>query len=190
MFSVLRTSLTLLLLMTLLTGLLYPLAITGLAQVLFPTAANGSLLTRDGKAIGSALIGQEFSDPRFFAGRPSATGPVPYNAAASTGSNFGPTNPAQFEAVKQRLARWQSAATTDKKIPIDLVTASASGLDPHISPAAAEFQVESVAAARKISAAQVRKLIQLHLEPRTVGLFGEPRVNVLRLNLALDELRE
>lgn len=190
MFATLRTAVSLLLLMTLLTGLLYPLAITGIAQVLFPHAANGSLITREGKTVGSELIGQEFTDARYFSGRPSATGPVPYNSAASTGSNFGPTNDAQIEAVKGRVERWHTEVPGTSSVPADLVLASASGLDPHISPAAAYYQVERVAAARNLSADQVRKLVENSIEQRTLGLLGEPRVNVLKLNLALDQVKQ
>lgn len=189
MFAAFRTAISLLLLMTLITGVFYPLAITGIAQTIFPHAANGSLITRDGKTVGSELIGQEFTDARYFSGRPSATGPVPYNAASSTGSNLGPTNAAQLEAVKSRVARWHTDVTAQSAVPIELVTASASGLDPHLSPAAALFQVERVAAARMLSVDQVRQLIEESIEPRTFGLLGEARVNVLKLNLALDQLR-
>jgi K+-transporting ATPase ATPase C chain len=189
MFATFRTALVLLLLLTIVTGVLYPLAITAIAQTIFPHAANGSLITRDGKTVGSELIGQEFTEARYFSGRPSATGPVPYNAAASTGSNYGPTNAAQQDAVKARLERWHTDVPANKDVPIELVTASASGLDPHLSPAAALFQAERVAAARQLSVEQVRTLVQEHIESRTFGVLGEPRVNVLRLNLALDQLR-
>lgn len=189
MFATFRTAVSLLLLLTLITGVLYPLAITAIAQTLFPHASNGSLLTLNGKVIGSELIGQEFTDARYFSGRPSATEPVPYNAASSTGSNLGPTNSAQHEAVKGRVERWNKDVPSKQSVPIELVTASASGLDPHISPAAALFQVERVAAARQIVAEKVRTLVHQHTESRTLGIFGEPRVNVLQLNLALDQLR-
>jgi K+-transporting ATPase ATPase C chain len=189
MFSFLRTALTLLLLMTLLTGLIYPLAITGIAQTIFSHQANGSLITRDGKAIGSELVGQEFTAPRYFSGRPSATGPVPYNAASSTGSNFGPTNPAQIEAVKARVERWHTEVPGKSSVPVDLVMASASGLDPHITPAAALYQVERVAAARNLKVDEVRKLVEDSIEQRSLGVLGEPRVNVLKLNVALDRLQ-
>lgn len=189
MFSLFRTALTLLLLMTLITGVIYPLAITGIAQTIFPAKANGSLIQAGDKIVGSELIGQEFTDARYFSGRPSATGPVPYNAASSTGSNLGPTNAAQHEAVKGRVERWHQDVPAQSAVPIELVTASASGLDPHISPAAALFQVERVAAARQINAEQIRKLIEDSTERRTLGLLGESRVNVLKLNLALDQLR-
>jgi len=187
MSKILRQSIVSLLLLTLLTGVVYPLVVTGLAQLLFPTAANGSVLVRDGKPVGSALIGQPFSDPRYFWGRPSATAPFPYNGAASGGSNLGPTNPALADAVKQRIAALRAADPENTKpVPVDLVTASGSGLDPQISPAAAEFQVERVARARGISTDAVRKLVAAATEKRQWRIFGEPRVNVLQLNLALD----
>jgi K+-transporting ATPase ATPase C chain len=187
MLNILRQSIVSLLLLTLLTGVAYPLVVTGLAQLLFPTAANGSVLERDGKPVGSALIGQPFSDPRYFWGRPSATASFPNNAAASGGSNLGPTNPALADAVKQRIAALRAADPENTKaVPIDLVTASGSGLDPQISPAAAEFQVERVARARGVSADDVRKLVAIATEKRQWRIFGEPRVNVLALNLALD----
>jgi K+-transporting ATPase ATPase C chain len=159
-------------------------------MVLFPSAAEGSLIRdKDGKVLGSRLIGQPFDDDRYFWGRPSATTPA-YNAAASTGSNLGPTNPALLDAAKSRVAELKSTAADPRaKVPVDLVTASASGLDPHISPAAAYYQVQRVAAARRISVDRVRSLVERHIEPRTLGILGEPRVNVLLLNLALDELR-
>jgi K+-transporting ATPase ATPase C chain len=171
--------------LSLVTGVAYPLLITVIGQVAFPYKANGSLIEREGKLIGSELIGQNFTDAKYFWSRPSAAG---YNAGASTGSNLGPTNPAQFDSVKQRLADMQSAHGAEAKIPIDMVTASASGLDPHISPAAAALQVNRVATARKLSADQVRELVGEHTEGRTLGVLGEPRVNVLKLNLALNEL--
>ncbi len=185
----LRPALTLFGLLTLLTGVLYPLAMTGLAQAFFPWQANGSLLRRDGKPVGSALIGQAFSDPGYFWGRPSATIPFPYNAAASGGSNLGPNNPALWAAVAARVAalhRVNPANTAP--VPVDLATASGSGLDPHISPAAADYQAARVARARGLDEAVVRRLIAEATEERTFGVLGEPRVNVLRLNLALDAL--
>jgi K+-transporting ATPase ATPase C chain len=192
----LRAALVSLALMTLLTGLLYPLLVTGLAQGIFPRKAGGSLLGRDGgpvrggAAAGSELIGQSFSDPQWFWGRLSATGPFPYNAAASTGSNLGPTNPALREAVKARLQALREADPGDTApIPVDLVTASGSGLDPHISVAAAFYQVPRVARARGLAEEAVRSLVQRLVEPRQLGILGEPRVNVLQLNLALGELR-
>ena len=185
-----RPALTMLLLLTLLTGLVYPRAVTGLAQLLFPNQANGSLIVRDGKVIGSRLIGQYFDRPEYFWSRPSATAPFPYNAAASAGSNLGPTNPALIEAVKARVAALRAADPgNDSPIPVDLVTASGSGLDPHISPAAALYQAQRVARARSLDEAVVRNLIADHTEERQLRLLGERRVNVLQLNLALDALR-
>jgi K+-transporting ATPase ATPase C chain len=173
--------------LSVLTGVIYPLAVTGVAAIAFPNAAGGSLIEKDGKQIGSRLIGQPFDDPKYFWGRPSATGPYAYNAGASSGSNLGPTNPALESAVTDRIAALQAADPTQKSAPpIDLVTASGSGLDPHISPAAAYYQVSRVARTRGRSEEQVRELVNQHTEPRTFGLLGEPRVNVLLLNLALD----
>jgi K+-transporting ATPase ATPase C chain len=184
-----RPALTLLLLLTVLTGLVYPLAVTGLAQLLFPDQANGSLIVHEGKVIGSKLIGQHFDRPEYFWGRPSATSPFPYNAAASGGSNLGPTNPALIEAVRARVAALRAAGPdNDLPIPVDLVTASGSGLDPHISPAAALYQVKRVAHARNLEETNVRKLVLQRTEERQFGLLGERRVNVLQLNLALDAL--
>ena len=186
----LRISVITLALFTLLTGLVYPLAVTGMAQLIFPYQANGSLMQRDGKVIGSELIGQSFTDAKYFWGRPSATVWFPYNAAASYGSNLGPTNPALEQAVKARIEALQSADPENKApIPVDLVTASASGLDPHISVAAALYQAPRVARERSLSEAQVRLLIAQYTEGPQFGFLGEPRVNVLRLNLALDGLQ-
>lgn len=183
----LRPALMMLLILTILTGVMYPLAVTGLAQLLFPTQANGSLMTRDGKVIGSELIGQYFDEPQYFWGRPSATSPYPYNAAASSGSNLGPTNPVLIEAVKTRVAAVRAADPgNEAPVPVDLVTASGSGLDPHISPAAALYQAHRVARVRGVQESQVKDLVALHTEGRQFGLLGEPRVNVLKLNLALD----
>lgn len=182
-----RPALIMLAILSVLTGLLYPLVITGLAQLLFPHQVNGSLIVRDGKIIGSELIGQYFDEPRYFWGRPSTTAPFPYNAAASSGSNLGPTNPVLIDAVKGRVAALRAVDPgNDAPIPVDLVTASASGLDPHISPAAAEYQLKRVARARRLDENQVRGLVGRHTEGRQFGLLGEPRVNVLKLNLALD----
>lgn len=178
------TALRMLLFMTLVTGVAYPLLVTAIAQVLFKDAANGSLIIRDGKVLGSSLIGQPFSDPKYFWGRPSATSPMPYNGAASSGSNQGPTNPALHDAVKERIALFGK-----RPVPADLVTASGSGLDPHISPAAAEYQIERVAKTRNVPEQKLRELVARHTEDRQLGVLGEPRVNVLRLNLALDTLR-
>jgi potassium-transporting ATPase KdpC subunit len=176
--------------LTVLTGLVYPLTVTGLARLLFPHQANGSLIVRDGKVIGSELIGQYFDAPQYFWGRPSATWPFPYNAAASSGSNLGPTNPALEEAVKTRIAALKAADPgNDAPIPVDLVTASASGLDPHISPASAAYQTSRVARARGIEPDVVRQLITQHTEGRQMGFVGEQRVNVLLLNLALDKMK-
>jgi len=168
--------------MTVITGLAYPLIVTGISQVLFKDEANGSLLRKDDKVIGSALIGQRFSDAKYFWGRPSATSPMPYNGAASSGSNQGPTNPALKEAVERRI----KDHGVKTPVPADLVTASGSGLDPHISPAAAEYQIARVAKARGLLEEKLRALVVQHTEGRQLGLLGEPRVNVLRLNLALD----
>jgi K+-transporting ATPase ATPase C chain len=189
MLSSLRPALLVLLLLTLLTGLAYPLAVTGLAQVLFPHAANGSLLERDGRVVGSALVGQAFDDPKYVWGRPSATSPS-HNGAASSGSNQGPTNPALAEAVASRITALRAADPENREpIPVDLVTASSSGLDPHVSPAGARWQAGRVARARGLSRERVLSVIDAHVEGRTLGVLGEPRVNVLRVNLALDEVR-
>ena len=188
MAAQLRSALMVFFILTILTGAAYPLAVTGIAQLLFPHQANGSLIYKDGKPIGSTLIGQPFDDPKYFWGRPSATAPFPYNAAASSGSNLGPTNPALTEAVKTRVAALKAADPgNDAPVPVDLVTASGSGLDPHISPAAAEYQVRRVAHAREREEAFVRTLVSQYTEGRQLGMLGERRVNVLALNLALDE---
>ena len=179
----LRESVVVFVVLTVITGVVYPLAIMLIGQVVFPRQANGSLIERDGKVVGSELIGQTFTDTRYFWSRPSAAG---YNGGASTGSNYGPTNPAQLDAVKQRVADLKTAHDEDAEVPVDLVTASGSGLDPQISPAAAEYQVNRVARARNVDEARVRELIALNSKGRTIGLLGEPRVNVLKLNLALD----
>ena len=190
MKTLLRPALSLFLLLSIITGLVYPVAITGIAQAVFPEAANGSLIVKDGKAIGSRLIGQNFTDPKYFWGRPSATSPMPYNAASSGGSNLGPLNPALADAVRERIAALRAADPGNTApVPADLVTASASGLDPHISPAAAAYQAARVARARDIEPAIVGKLIEQNTEGRQWGVFGEPRVNVLALNLALDAVR-
>ena len=184
-----RPAVTLFVLLSLVTGLLYPLLVTGVSQALFPAQAAGSLIERDGKLIGSRLIGQNFTDPKYFWGRPSATSPYPNNAAASSGSNLGALNPALQAAVESRIKALRSADPNNAApVPVDLVTASASGLDPHISPAAANDQIGRVARARGLTTEAVRTVVAQHTEPRQWGLFGEPRVNVLELNLALDRL--
>ena len=183
----LRTSVITILLFTVLTGLIYPLLVTGLAQLVFPGKANGSMMTKNGKAIGSELIGQPFSDPKYFWGRPSATSSFAYNAASSTGSNYGPLNPALFDGAKKRIQELKTADSSNSlPIPVDLVTASGSGLDPHISVAAALYQIGRVARTRNLAETQVRRLVDENTEGRQLGFLGEPRVNVLKLNLALD----
>jgi K+-transporting ATPase ATPase C chain len=189
MITHIRTALVLLVLFTLLTGLIYPLLITGIAQAIFPFQANGSLIQRNGNIVGSRLIGQFFTDPKYFWGRPSATAPYPYNAAASGGSNLGPTNPALVNAIQARLEALHKVDPNNTlPVPIDLVTASGSGLDPHISAAAALYQVPRIARVRGLSEAQLQDLVKEYTQDRDVGFLGEPRVNVLELNLALDEL--
>jgi K+-transporting ATPase ATPase C chain len=174
--------------MTVVTGFLYPIAVTGVAKITYPSRAAGSLIERDGKVIGSALIGQNFSSPNYFWGRPSATSPYPYNAAASSGSNQGPLNPALLDAVKSRITALRAADPGNQSpVPVDLVTASASGLDPHISVAAAKYQVSRVARVRGLDVAVVEALVADNTQDRLLGFLGEPRVNVLQLNLALDE---
>ena len=175
--------------LSLITGLAYPLVTTGIAQAAFPAQANGSLIEKDGKVVGSRLIGQNFAGEQYFWGRPSATSPMPYNAGNSGGSNLGPTNPAQLAAVKGNVEAIRKAHPTQTgPVPVDLVTASASGLDPEISVASAYYQIDRVAAARKLPADAVRKLVDSRIVGETFGLLGEPRINVLELNLALDEL--
>ncbi|QEI07495.1 potassium-transporting ATPase subunit KdpC [Pigmentiphaga aceris] len=189
--GVLRPALVLFAALTLVTGVLYPLATTGVAKLMFPFQASGSLIERDGKVVGSTLIGQAFSSPQYFWGRPSATGPMPYNASASSGSNLGPTNPALRDAVVARIeALRQADPGNSAQIPVDLVSTSASGLDPHISPAAANYQAARVARLRKLSLDNVHALIQAHTERPLIGILGEPVVNVLTLNLALDEAKQ
>lgn len=190
MMAQIRPAIVSLLLLTLLTGFIYPLVVTGVAQAAFPGQANGSLLANGDKKIGSELIGQAFSDPRYFWGRLSATGPVAYNAAASSGSNLGPTNPALFKAVQARIDALHAADPDNTlPIPVDLVTASGSGLDPQISPAAAQYQVQRVAKARHVDAKIVQQLVDNYTEGRQFGFLGEPRVNVLKLNVALDQVK-
>ena len=188
--GLLRPALALFIVLSVITGLVYPLATTGVARLAFPRQAAGSLIERDGKVIGSALIGQPFSSPGYFWGRPSATSPMPDNAASSGGSNLGPTNPDLTQAVKDRIAALKAADPANTApVPVDLVTASASGLDPHISPAAADYQIARVARARNLSEEVVSKLVRQHTEPGTwMGLLGDPTVNVLELNLDLDKL--
>lgn len=177
--------------LTILTGLVYPLAVTGMAQAIFHNQANGSIIMKDGRPVGSLLIGQQFDDPKYFWGRLSATDPFPYNGGASSGSNRGPSNPDLTKALKERIDALRAADKDNtSKIPVDLVTASGSGLDPHISPAAAAYQVQRVARVRGIEAAIISALVAAYTEDRQVGILGEPVVNVLKLNLALDELRQ
>src|SRR5882672_8664864 len=178
MFKELRPAALAFLVLTLITGIVYPLIVTAFAQ-LFPNKAAGSVIEVNGRAVGSELIGQPFSDPKYFWSRPSATSPQPYNGASSSGSNLGPTNKALHEAVAERLKQFEQ-----KPVPADLVTASASGLDPHISPEAARFQVSRVAKARGLTEERIQELLDRHTEARTFGVLGEPRVNVLKLNLA------
>jgi K+-transporting ATPase ATPase C chain len=197
LISQLRPALVALAILTIITGVIYPLVVTGIAQVIFPYQANGSImLGKDGKPLGSELIGQQFDAPKYFWGRLSATGPVPYTAfnadklTGSSGSNYGPLNPALKDAVQARIDALKAADPGNTTaIPVDLVTASGSGLDPHISPAAADYQVSRVAQARGLDQARVRELVAQHTEGRQLGFLGEPRVNVLELNLALDALR-
>ncbi|MCL4529324.1 MAG: potassium-transporting ATPase subunit KdpC [Chloroflexi bacterium] len=190
MRSQLKPALILLLIFTALTGIAYPLVITGIAQLAFPAQANGSLIVQNGKVIGSQLIGQQFDDPKYFWGRLSATSPEPYNAASSSGSNLGPTNPALTSAVEARIQALRAADPSNTApIPVDLVTSSGSGLDPDISVAAALYQVHRVAAARGLTDAQVQALVNQYIEDRQFGFLGEPRVNVLELNLALDNYK-
>jgi K+-transporting ATPase ATPase C chain len=190
MFTMMRNSLMSLLLFTVFTGLIYPLAVTGLAQVIFPSQANGSIIIKNGKPVGSSLLGQQFEDPKYFWGRLSATGPYPYNGGASSGSNLGQNNPALMTAVRARVDALRSADPgNNAKIPVDLVTASGSGLDPQISPAAAEYQLQRVAKARGFDETVVRSMVAQYTQERWLGIIGEPVVNVLVLNLALDERR-
>ncbi len=189
MIKIIRNTIMSLLLFTILTGFIYPLVVTGIAQAIFPQQANGSIITKDGRAAGSELLGQQFEDPKYFWGRLSATSPYPYNGGSSSGSNLGPNNPDLVKAVQARVKALQEADPGNTaKIPVDLVTASGSGLDPHISPAAAQYQVQRVARLRGIESAKVIALVAANTEYRQFGILGEPRVNVLKLNLSLDEL--
>jgi K+-transporting ATPase ATPase C chain len=186
LLNALRPTIVVFVALTLITGVAYPLAVSGISAAIFPSQAAGSLIERDGKIVGSRLIGQPFDDARYFWSRPSATGPA-YDGGASSGSNLGPINPALLEAVKSRVESLKAAHPRQTgPVPVDLATASGSGLDPHISPAAAYYQVERVAQARHLTDEIIRELVARHIEPRDLGLLGEPRVNVLLLNLALD----
>jgi len=195
MLKELRASIVSLAILTAVTGIAYPLLVTGIAQAAFPRQANGSLVVENGAAVGSHLLGQSFDDPKYFWGRLSATAdangkPLPYNAGSSTASNLGPTNPALLDEVKARIDALHAADPENSAaIPVDLVTSSGSGLDPDISVAAAEYQLRRVARARGIDEARLRALVDAHVEERQLGIFGEPRVNVLELNLAVDDLR-
>jgi K+-transporting ATPase ATPase C chain len=186
----LRPAVAVLVLLSAVTGVAYPLLVTGIAQAVFPSQANGSLIVRDGQPVGSRLIGQPFDDPKYFWGRLSATAPHGYNAGASTGSNYGPLTPAFHTAAQGRIDALRGADPGNPApVPVDLVTASGSGLDPHVSPAAAFYQVRRVARARGLDEAALRRLVEAHVERRQLGVLGEPRVNVLVLNLALDASR-
>ncbi len=190
MRSQIRPAITLLLIFTVMTGLIYPLVVTGLAQLVFPRQANGSLIVQNGQVVGSTLIGQQFDDPKYFWGRLSATSLYPYNAAASSGSNLGPSNPALLDEVKARIAALKAADPANTQpIPVDLVTSSGSGLDPDISLAAALYQLPRVAKVRGLSESTLRALVDQYTRGRTFGFLGEPRVNVLELNLALDGIK-
>jgi K+-transporting ATPase ATPase C chain len=189
MFTLIRSVFMFLLLFTILTGLIYPVTVTVIAQAIFPNHANGSIITKKGKPVGSALIGQQFEDPKYFWGRLSATSPYPYNGASSSGSNRGPSNPALMQAVQSRISAMHVAdPSNQQRIPVDLVTTSGSGLDPHISSVAAEYQAQRVARIRGIDKDMVLALIVAYSNQRQFGILGEPTVNVLKLNLALDEL--
>ncbi|HQT25611.1 MAG TPA: potassium-transporting ATPase subunit KdpC [Burkholderiales bacterium] len=187
MLKEIRAAISIFAFLTLVTGIMYPLFVTGISQWLMPSQSNGSILIRDGKPIGSSLIGQNLSDPKYFWGRPSATSPMPYNGSSSGGSNLGPTNPTQIDAVKARVKTLKDADPDHRlPIPVDLVTASGSGLDPDISPAAALYQISRVAKVRGLDPTKVKQLVEQRIQGRQFGFLGEPRVNVLELNLALD----
>jgi potassium-transporting ATPase KdpC subunit len=188
MKQILRASLFMFASLTLVTGVLYPLLVTGIGETFFPAQVAGSLIKKQGVIIGSALIGQDFHSPQYFWGRPSATSPSPYNAAASSGSNLGPLNPALADAVIARYQQYQSSDSSAKPVPVELLTASGSGLDPEISPAAALYQADRVAKARQLDSYQLKALIAKNTISRQFGILGEPRLNVLALNLALDEM--
>jgi potassium-transporting ATPase KdpC subunit len=190
MTTMIRNSLMSLLVFTILTGIIYPLAVTGIAQVIFPRQANGSIIVKNGKPVGSSLIGQQFEDPKYFWGRLSATTPYPYNGGSSTGSNLGPNNPDLMKAVQARIDALRTADPGNgAKIPVDLVTASGSGLDPHISLATAEYQIHRVAKARGLEDARVHDIVATNSNGRWISVIGEPVVNILELNLALDDLK-
>lgn len=192
MLKLIRPAASILILFTIITGVIYPFAVTGVAQTIMPSQANGSMIMRDGKPVGSALIGQPFAAPEYFWSRPSATSAKPYDAASSSGSNLGPTNPALVDAIKQRIGALRmdnTASGNATPIPVDLVTSSASGLDPDISVAAAEYQITRVAAARKLPVERVRMLVSASKELPLLGFIGEAHVNVLKLNLALNDLK-
>ncbi len=189
MWTHIKSGFLMLIVMTVITGTVYPLVVTVMAQTFFPQQANGSLITKDSQPLGSELIGQPFNNPKYFWSRPSATSPYPYNASLSSGSNQGPTNPALMDAVTARIKALRDVDPTNKAaVPVDLITASASGLDPHISPAAAYYQTARVAQARKLDTERIRTLVTENTEGRQFWVLGEPRVNVLKLNLALDQL--
>jgi K+-transporting ATPase ATPase C chain len=189
MLKMIRPVIVSLIVFTVITGIMYPLAVTGIAQLLFPAQANGSIMVKNGKPVGSALIGQPFDDPKYFWGRLSATAPFPYNSAASSGSNLAQSNPALLDNAKGRIAALKAAdPEAPASVPADLATASGSGLDPHISPAAAAYQVQRVAKLRNMDEAKVKALVAANTEGRQFGILGEPVVNVLKVNLALDEL--
>jgi K+-transporting ATPase ATPase C chain len=191
MLTMIRNALMTLLLFMILTGLIYPLIVTGIAQAIFPKQANGSIISKNGKPVGSALIGQQFEEPKYFWGRLSATSPYPYNGASSSGSNRGPNNPALMQAVQSRISAMHAAdPSNQQRIPVDMVTTSGSGLDPHISPAAAEYQAQRVAKIRGIDKDMILALIAAYTNQRQFVILGEPTVNVLKLNLALDELQQ
>ncbi len=183
-----KPSLIILFFFTVLTGIIYPLAITGFAQLIFPRQANGSIVEKNGKPIGSLLIGQSFTDPRYFLSRPSATSPFPYNGESSSGSNMGPSNPDFLKTVKERASYLQKINPNQHLVPVDLVTTSGSGLDPDISPLAAFYQVSRIASLRNLPEDKIKKLIEGLIQKRLLGILGEPKVNVLQLNLALDNL--